>query len=100
MGGRADDRGARCRIAAAEIYGQLSALSTVDLTPILPQIATPALILAGERSAMNTPERTRGMAELLPNGRLVEVPGAGGYVQHAAPEQCVAIWREFVTSLG
>jgi pimeloyl-ACP methyl ester carboxylesterase len=78
----------------------LAYLSTVDLTPILPQIATPALILVGERSAMNTPERTRRLAELLPNARLVEVPGAGGYVQHAAPEQCVAIWRQFVTSLG
>jgi hypothetical protein len=45
---------------------------------------------------MNTSDRTRSLAELLPKGRLVEVPGASGYVQHSAPAQCVAIWRDFV----
>jgi 3-oxoadipate enol-lactonase len=74
----------------------LAYLSTVDLTPILPRIAAPALVLVGERSAMNTADRTRSLAELLPNGKLVEVPAASGYVQHSAPAQCVAIWRDFV----
>jgi 3-oxoadipate enol-lactonase len=77
----------------------LAYLSTVDLTPILPQITTPALVMVGEGSAMNTPDRTRSLAELLPNGRLVEVPGASGYVQHSAPAQCVAIWRDFVKTV-
>ena len=76
----------------------LAYLATVDLTPILPKITTPALILVGERSTMNTPDRAQGMAALLPRGKLVEVPGARGYVQHSAPGQCVAIWREFVRS--
>jgi 3-oxoadipate enol-lactonase len=77
----------------------LAYLSTVDLSPILPQITTPALILVGERSAMNSPDRTRNLAELLPHGTLVEVPGASGYVQHSAPAQCVAIWRDFVKTV-
>jgi pimeloyl-ACP methyl ester carboxylesterase len=81
------------------VLGTLAYLSTVDLTPILPQIAAPALVLVGQHSAMNTTDRTRSLAELLPKGRLVEVPGAGGYVQHSAPEQCVAIWREFVKAV-
>jgi len=74
----------------------LAYLSTVDLTPVLPQITTPALVMVGELSAMNTPERAQRMAELLPNGTLVEVPGASGYVQHSAPAQCVALWRDFI----
>jgi pimeloyl-ACP methyl ester carboxylesterase len=74
----------------------LAYLATVDLTPILPQITTPALVLVGEGSTMNTSDRTRSLAELVPKGRLVEVPGASGYVQHSAPAQCVAIWRDFV----
>ncbi len=76
----------------------LAYLATVDLTPILPKITTPALVLVGERSAMNTPDRAQSLAALLPRGTLVEVPGASGYVQHSAPAQCVAIWREFVRS--
>jgi 3-oxoadipate enol-lactonase len=78
----------------------LAYLSTVDLTPILPQITAPVLVLVGERSAMNTSDRTRSLAELLPKGTLVEVPGASGYVQHSAPAQCVAIWRDFVKAVG
>ena len=74
----------------------LAYLSTVDLTPILPQITTPALVMVGELSAMNTPDRAQHMVELLPHGTLVQVPGASGYVQHSAPAQCVAIWRDFV----
>jgi len=78
----------------------LAYLATVDLTPILPKIATPALVLVGERSALNTPDRAQSLASGLARGRLVEVPGASGYVQHSAPAECVAIWRDFVKSLG
>jgi pimeloyl-ACP methyl ester carboxylesterase len=76
----------------------LAYLATVDLTPILPKITTPALVLVGERSTMNTPDRAQSLAALLPRETLVEVPGASGYVQHSAPAQCVAIWRAFVRS--
>jgi 3-oxoadipate enol-lactonase len=77
----------------------LAYLASVDLTPILPHITAPALVLVGERSTMNTPERTHSLAGLLPHGILAEVPGASGYVQHAAPAQCVAIWRDFVRAV-
>jgi pimeloyl-ACP methyl ester carboxylesterase len=86
------------RTAQHVVLETLAYLATVDLTPILPKITMPALVLVGERSAMNTPDRAQGMAALLPRATLVEVPGASGYVQHSAPAQCVAIWREFVRS--
>jgi pimeloyl-ACP methyl ester carboxylesterase len=78
----------------------LAYLSTVDLTPLLPQITTPALVMVGELSAMNTPDRAQRMVELLRHGTLVQVPGASGYVQHSAPAQCVAIWRDFVKTFS
>ena len=78
----------------------LAYLSTQDLTDILPNIATPTMILVGENSVGNTPERTQMMAELMPNARVVVIPGAGGYVQHSAPEKCVAAWQEFIVSLS
>jgi pimeloyl-ACP methyl ester carboxylesterase len=40
------------------------------------------------------------MAELLPNSRLLAIPGTSGYVQHSAPEKCVAAWLEFVGALN
>ncbi len=48
---------------------------------------------------MNTPGRARSMAARLPHATLVEVPGAGGYVQHSAPAKCVSIWRDFAQDL-
>jgi pimeloyl-ACP methyl ester carboxylesterase len=88
------------RTAPHVVLETLAYLATVDLTPVLPKITTPALVLVGEHSTMNTPERAQGMAALLPRSRLVQVPGASGYVQHSAPDRCVAIWRDWVRSLG
>ena len=78
----------------------LAYLATQDLSGILPSIQTPTLILVAENSAGNTPDRTQGMASLLPNSTLVEIPGTSGYVQHSAPDQCVAAWREFIGRLS
>ncbi|MCH7605607.1 MAG: alpha/beta fold hydrolase [Chloroflexi bacterium] len=78
----------------------LAYLSTQDLSDILPSIQTPTLILVAENSIANSPDRTQGMAQLLPNARLVEVPGTSGYVQHSAPEKCVELWREFIGGLS
>ena len=74
----------------------LAYLATQDLSDILPTIKTPTLILVAENSVGNNPDRTTGMARLLPNSRLVEIAGASGYVQHSAPEKCVEAWREFI----
>jgi pimeloyl-ACP methyl ester carboxylesterase len=78
----------------------LAYLSTQDLSGILPRIQTPTLILVAEHSVTNSPDRAQGMARLLPNGRLAEIPGASGYVQHSAPEKCVEAWREFIGRLS
>ena len=84
------------RTAQHVVLETLAYLATVDLTPVLPKITTPALVLVGQRSSTNTPDRAQGMAALLPRGTLVEVPGASGYVQHSAPAQCVRSWQDWV----
>ena len=78
----------------------LAYLATQDLSDVLPQIHTPTLILVAEDSVANNPDRTVGMARLLPDARLLEIPGASGYVQHSAPEKCVAAWQEFIGNLS
>ena len=78
----------------------LSYLVDQDLTQILPQIHTPTLILVAEGSVANSPERTQAMADLMPNARVLAIPGTTGYVQHSAPEKCVTAWREFIGLLS
>ena len=78
----------------------LAYLSEQDLSPILPEINTPALVLVGEKSAMNTSDRAQGMANLLPNSKLMEIAGGTGYIQHSSPELCVSAWRQFVGEIS
>ena len=56
--------------------------------------------MVGQDSTMNTTDRAQGMAQLLPNSTLSEIPGGTGYIQQSAPEQCVAAWREFASGLN
>jgi pimeloyl-ACP methyl ester carboxylesterase len=72
----------------------LAYLATVDLSPVLPRIKVPALVLSGAEAGMST-DRARVQASLIPGCRLVEIPGVSGFVQHEAPEQAAAAWREF-----
>jgi pimeloyl-ACP methyl ester carboxylesterase len=78
----------------------LAYLSTQDLSGVLPKVQTPTLILVAQEGEANSPQRARAMADLLPDCRLVAIPGASGYVQHSAPEKCVAAWREFIGLLS
>ena len=91
--------GQMAQTPARVVTETLDYLSRQDLSPLLPRIQTPALVLASESNAQDNPDRTGGMAALLPNGRLRVLPGTSGYVQHSAPERCVQAWREFVLSL-
>ena len=81
------------------ILETLQAFSAVDLTELLGEITTPALILEGANDPARL-ERRRNMAALLPNGRLGVVPGSPGRAHHAAPAQSVAVWRDFVKAVG
>ena len=78
----------------------LAYLATQDLSGVLPKVQTPTLILVAQEGEANSPDRVGAMADLLPDCRLVVVPGASGYVQHSAPEKCVAAWREFIGLLS
>ena len=56
--------------------------------------------MVGKESAMNTIDRGKVMAELLNNGRLAEIAGGSGYIQHSDPAACVSVWREFLGNLS
>ena len=89
-----------CRTQKHVVQEAFKCLVNVDLSSVLQQIRVPAMIVVGEHSPTNIPDRAENMVALLPQGRLKVVPGATGFVQHTAPEQCAALWREFVADLG
>ena len=70
---------------------------TVDLWEPLPRISCPTLVVRGSESDILSPEVAKKMAERLPDGRLVEIAGAGHTVPADRPEEFV---REIRTFLG
>jgi 2-succinyl-6-hydroxy-2,4-cyclohexadiene-1-carboxylate synthase len=77
----------------------LARLPSVEaLAPRLERLAAPALVVAGGADAASGPA-CRALAEALPRGRLVEIPGAGHVVNLERPEAFHAAVRSFLDEL-
>jgi len=71
-------RGAMEATSAAGVAGALRGMAMrPDRRPELGSIAAPTLVVVGEHDAVSPPDEARAIAEALPNGRLVTIPGAG-----------------------
>ena len=67
-----------------------------NLWPDLARITCPTLIVRGSESDVLSPEIGRRMLEILPDGRLVEIPEAGHTVPGDQPEAFARIVGEFL----
>jgi pimeloyl-ACP methyl ester carboxylesterase len=67
-----------------------------DSTDVLRAFDRPALVVVGERDALSPPELARRMAELLPAGELVEVPGCSHLSPVEAPDDVAAAITEWM----
>ena len=68
----------------------------VDLWEPLPRIPCPTLIVRGAESDILSAEVAKKMAERLPDGRVVEIAGAGHTVPADRPEEFVGEIRAFL----
>ena len=78
------------------IAGILSSLEGVDLTPDLPRIQCPALIVAGEEDRMFPLEHSQALASGIPGARLAVVPGGSHGVVIEQPGKVAEILRDFL----
>lgn len=69
-----------------------------DLWPRLPEIATPTLILAGEKSPIATEAMMSDMRERMPSAKLVTVKDHGHGVNVLAPEKCASEIKAFIAA--
>ncbi len=70
-----------------------------DFTPLLGQIACPALVIAGQADLLSTPEEAAALAAALPNGTKRLIPGAGHLTCLEAPSEFTAALVEFLQGL-
>jgi pimeloyl-ACP methyl ester carboxylesterase len=76
----------------------VSALEDLDLTPLLPDIQAPALVVAGEEDRMFPPERSRALAAAIPGARLEIVPGASHGMVIERAGDVAALLRGFLAA--
>jgi pimeloyl-ACP methyl ester carboxylesterase len=73
----------------------LSALKVCDIRPLAPQIACPALVVAGTRDPVVPVAQARWLAKSLPSATLLEIPAAG-HLPHweaaAQVDQEIDLW--------
>lgn len=61
----------------------------------LPRVAVPALVVRGERDTVATQQWCQRVAGLLPDARMVVVPGAPHTVTYSAPSQLAGVLAGF-----
>jgi len=69
------------RIDARLFVAMLSSAAQHSAEDLLPEIAVPTLVIAGERDGFTPPDRSRAMADAIPGAELLEIEQAS----HTAP---------------
>jgi pimeloyl-ACP methyl ester carboxylesterase len=78
------------------LAGLLGALEGLDVTPFLPRISCPALVLLADGDVAMPLPRGRALAAALPRGELAVVEGAGHAVVVEKPEETLSILLAFL----
>ena len=72
------------------------ACKRVDLRPLLPQIACPALVLCGAEDSWSPPAQHEEIAAAIPGARLAIIPECGHMATLEAPDKVNAELRRWL----
>ena len=84
------------RIDARLFVAMLSSAGQHSAEDLLPEIAVPTLIVAGERDGFTPPDRSRAMAAAIPGAELLEIVGASHTAPIERPNLVDSTIRDFV----
>jgi pimeloyl-ACP methyl ester carboxylesterase len=78
----------------------VACLLGMDLTPDLPSIDLPTLVIGGTADVLTPPMESRRIARLIPGARLVMIEGAGHTIMLERAEELEALLVEFAHEVG
>ncbi len=82
----------------AGYLGCAAAIMNFDFVPKLPSVKTPTLVLCGSDDQGTPPSGNRQIAELVPGGRYVEMPGARHFPNVEYPDAFNRIMMDWLAS--
>ncbi|MFZ0172209.1 MAG: adenylate/guanylate cyclase domain-containing protein [Acidimicrobiales bacterium] len=86
----------RAANSPAELVCSLKSIPDLDIRSLLPTVRVPVLLLHSKGDRMSDVNASRYMAERLPNGRLLELPGADHLPFFEAQDTVLAELRGFL----
>lgn len=72
----------------------------IDISPLLPAIQAPTLVLAGDQDPIVPPEQAHLISGCVPNAELVMLPGAGHLLFAERPTEYQQALREWLERTG
>ncbi len=84
---------------AAAAWAQRAMAARPDSADTLRAVDVPALVVVGEHDALSPPADAQAMVDLLPDARLVTVPGSGHLTAVEAPAEFNGAVRDWLAGL-
>jgi 3-oxoadipate enol-lactonase len=84
------------RIVPSVFAAASRALATLDLAADLPRIANSVLVMTGDKDTATPPALGRALAERLPDGHFIALPGLGHAPHLQDPERVLATLAPFL----
>ncbi len=82
--------------AVSTQIGYVQRILTTDITPVLPRIQCPTLVITTEGSSLGSVAQTRAWQEKIPNSTLVVLPGDSFHVAATDPDRCARAALDFI----
>jgi len=86
------------RTAHSTQLGFISTVPKVDITPDLPNIRCPTLVVTTEGNPLYPVEKVRAWQGRIPHSKLLVLPGESYHVAATSPAECARATLDFITS--
>jgi 3-oxoadipate enol-lactonase len=78
---------------------QFQAFAEFDCSKALADIRTATLVLTGDLDQLVSPQNSKFIADLIPEARLIVIPGCGHRMMWEATDECAGFVTEFLTGV-
>jgi len=84
------------RSAASTVIGSILGVPSSDISPDLPRIVCPTLVITTEGSALGSVAETRAWQQKIPRSTLLVLPGDSYHVAASDPDRCALETFDFI----